>query len=105
MKVNGQQKPSNGSSAATAVFEHPEEAHPRRAERRAGPRRADDSGRLQALLDESNANALAMGNVVAALQASTSADEAMRAALDTVREAFGWAYGSYWHLDSKENAP
>ena len=33
-----------------------------------------------------------------------TADEAMRAALDTVREAFGWAYGSYWNLDSKENA-
>ncbi len=31
-----------------------------------------------------------------AVSLPTTADEVARAALDTVREAFGWAYGSYW---------
>ena len=30
---------------------------------------------------------------------SSTADEAARLALDTVRDSFGWAYGSYWKVD------
>ena len=36
-------------------------------------------------------------------QAST-ADEVVRIALETVREAFGWCYGSYWRLDPSRAA-
>jgi len=28
-----------------------------------------------------------------------TADQAIRAALDAIRAAFGWSYGSYWVLD------
>ncbi len=42
---------------------------------------------------------LAVTTVVTALgEARTSAD-ALRIALDAVRTAFGWAYGSYWQVD------
>jgi GAF domain-containing protein len=37
--------------------------------------------------------------VVAEVGAATDQQGALRVALDTVRESFGWAYGSYWALD------
>ena len=49
------------------------------------------------------ADAQAVTTVIQKMADCRTADEALRAALDTVREVFGWAYGSYWHLDSKEN--
>lgn len=42
----------------------------------------------------------AIRRVVDRLAAATSAEEAARGALEAVREAFGWAYGSYWALDA-----
>ncbi len=30
-------------------------------------------------------------------------NDAVKTALETVQEAFGWAYGSYWSVDSKDN--
>ena len=105
MKDNGHQKPSNGSSAATPVLEHPAEAHPRGAERRAGPRRADESARLQARLDECECQRPRHGKRG---RRPASGDLGRRGRRvrrwNTVREAFGWAYGSYWNLDPKENA-
>ncbi|WP_442906445.1 GAF domain-containing protein [Kineococcus sp. NBC_00420] len=40
-----------------------------------------------------------MTEVVRALATVTTPGEAVRVALETVRERFGWAYGSYWTLD------
>ena len=37
--------------------------------------------------------------VVTRVIAATSRDAAIRSALDTVRSAFGWAYGSFWAMD------
>jgi hypothetical protein len=48
---------------------------------------------------EARANATAVTDVVAALGAARTSDEAVRQALDLVRERFGWAYGSYWQVD------
>jgi hypothetical protein len=41
--------------------------------------------------------------VVAEMGAARDQQSALRIALDTVREAFGWAYGSYWGLDEAAN--
>jgi len=46
---------------------------------------------------------LAVTNVVAALGSAGSSDLAVKSALDAVRTAFGWAYGSYWQVDDGEN--
>ena len=50
---------------------------------------------LQETLDDR----VAVTTVVAEMGAATDQQSALRIALDTVREAFGWAYGSYWALD------
>ena len=50
-------------------------------------------------LEEANENARALYKVVEALVDVREVDETVLAAIDTVREAFGWAYGSYWALD------
>jgi PAS domain-containing protein len=52
-----------------------------------------------ATLDEANQNTRAVLTVVEALARATTSREAVLGALDTVRAAFGWAYGSYWTLD------
>jgi len=44
----------------------------------------------------------AVNRVLTAVGNAQSEDEAARIALETVRSAFGWAYGSYWTLDRKE---
>jgi putative methionine-R-sulfoxide reductase with GAF domain/uncharacterized protein with GYD domain len=46
---------------------------------------------------------LAVTNVVSALGHSTNSAVAVQSALDAVRTAFGWAYGSYWEVDDREN--
>ncbi|MBL7257526.1 methyl-accepting chemotaxis protein [Paractinoplanes lichenicola] len=46
---------------------------------------------------------LAVTNVVAALGHTNDSNLALRAALDAVRTAFHWAYGSYWQIDENEN--
>ena len=48
---------------------------------------------------ESRANVAAVTDVVEALTRATTSEEAIRTALDLVRERFGWAYGSYWRVD------
>jgi methyl-accepting chemotaxis protein len=50
------------------------------------------------------ANTDAVNRVLQAVGRATTVNEAAKAALDTVKEAFGWAYGSYWVRDEKENA-
>ncbi|NYJ06583.1 GAF domain-containing protein [Petropleomorpha daqingensis] len=56
-----------------------------------------------AALEEARSDVTAVTRVLAALQAATTVDEVVRAALDTVRESFGWAYGSYWQLDPADH--
>ena len=53
---------------------------------------------------EASANATAVIDVVQALAGATSSAEAVRVALDLVRERFGWAYGSYWRVDAESRA-
>ncbi len=43
----------------------------------------------------------AVTTVVGRVGDAKDAESAMRTALDTVRTAFGWAYGSYWALDEE----
>ena len=53
---------------------------------------------------EARANATAVTDVVAALGAARTSQDAVHRALDLVRERFGWAYGSYWQVDPADRA-
>jgi hypothetical protein len=52
---------------------------------------------LQETLDDREA----VTTVVTEIGAASDQEQALRVALDTVRSAFGWAYGSYWALDEE----
>ncbi|MFC5003791.1 methyl-accepting chemotaxis protein [Dactylosporangium cerinum] len=54
------------------------------------------SVQLQQLADDR----LAVTTVVAALGRAHDMQSTIRAALDSVRSSFGWAYGSYWEVDA-----
>jgi len=45
----------------------------------------------------------AVTTVVTEIGAAVDQTSALRTALDTVRDSFGWAYGSYWALDETAN--
>jgi methyl-accepting chemotaxis protein len=64
----------------------------------------EEAQALRLHLEEANANTAAVLKVVAAISQAATAAEAARIALETVRSAFGWAYGSYWTVDPKEHA-
>jgi GAF domain-containing protein len=49
--------------------------------------------------DEQAQNVEAVSAVLAAISSASTSRDAAKAALDAVREAFGWAYGSYWSVD------
>ena len=53
----------------------------------------------QQRIDEARANVDAVVAVVQALAGVRTSDEAVKVALDVVREHFGWTYGSYWRID------
>jgi methyl-accepting chemotaxis protein len=53
---------------------------------------------------EAAADTSALNQVMGALQSATSAESAVQLALDSVRESFGWAYGSYWKVDPTDQA-
>src|SRR5262249_12659029 len=55
--------------------------------------------RMEAEAEEQASNTRAVNEVLAAMGSATTCDSAAQAALDTVRDAFGWAYGSYWKVD------
>ncbi|MEI6234370.1 MAG: methyl-accepting chemotaxis protein [Planctomycetota bacterium] len=57
---------------------------------------------LELKLKESQENTDAVIKVVEAVALAQSEAEGIQAALTTVRNGFGWAYGSYWALDQKE---
>jgi len=46
----------------------------------------------------------AVNSVLRTLSRATRADEAVRLALETIRDGFGWEYGSYWTLDGPGSA-
>ncbi|WP_299955477.1 methyl-accepting chemotaxis protein [uncultured Modestobacter sp.] len=56
-----------------------------------------------AQLKETLDDRVAVTSVVTELGAARDQEHALRIALDTVREAFGWAYGSFWKLDEEAN--
>jgi putative methionine-R-sulfoxide reductase with GAF domain len=66
-------------------------AHARRA--------ALDARHLRETLDDREA----VTTVVTEVGRATNEQSALRTALETVRTAFGWAYGSYWALDEQDN--
>ena len=51
---------------------------------------------------DSEADSVALNKVLAELAGATSVEEAVQRALDSVRESYGWAYGSFWVLDVAE---
>src|SRR5262249_13571732 len=53
---------------------------------------------------EATANTAAVNQLLLALAKGGTSREVITASLTTVREAFGWTYGSYWEVDPKENA-
>ncbi|WP_164700135.1 methyl-accepting chemotaxis protein [Modestobacter sp. KNN46-3] len=57
----------------------------------------------RAELQETLDDRVAVTTVVTEVSAARDQQAALRIALDTVREAFGWAYGSYWALDESAN--
>ncbi|WP_457072781.1 MULTISPECIES: GAF domain-containing protein [unclassified Modestobacter] len=57
-----------------------------------------------ALLAEARSDVTAVTRVLVALGGARTEDEVARAALDTVREEFGWAYGSYWRISPDDHA-
>ncbi len=59
--------------------------------------RGNDVG---AALEEARADVTAVTRVIAALDEAATLDAVVRAALETVRQCFGWAYGSYWAVDA-----
>jgi methyl-accepting chemotaxis protein len=70
-----------------------------------GRRKSDRVNAASALqLEEAQQNTRAVLDVVRATLEATSPAAVARAALDSVRASFGWAYGSYWVVDPNENA-
>ncbi|MGY1653618.1 methyl-accepting chemotaxis protein [Geodermatophilus sp. SYSU D01119] len=53
-------------------------------------------------LKETLDDRVAVTTVVTEIGAARDEQSALRSALDTVRTAFGWAYGSFWALDEAE---
>ncbi|HWJ67793.1 MAG TPA: methyl-accepting chemotaxis protein [Nocardioides sp.] len=51
---------------------------------------------------EAEADTSAVNKVLASLAGAVDVDSAVQSALDTVRDAFGWAYGSYWAVDADD---
>jgi methyl-accepting chemotaxis protein len=60
--------------------------------------------RLQQVAADAVADSAALARVVGALTKATSSAQAAQIALDTVRDAFGWAYGSFWKVEQADNA-
>lgn len=57
-----------------------------------------------ARLAEANANTQALSRMLESLAGARSAEDAAMAALDAVRSAFGWAYGSFWKINSSDQS-
>ncbi|WP_269175293.1 GAF domain-containing protein [Modestobacter sp. VKM Ac-2986] len=55
-------------------------------------------------LAEARSDVTAVTRVLMALDGARTEEEVARAALDTVRQCFGWAYGSWWKIDHGDRA-
>ncbi|HEY0779722.1 MAG TPA: GAF domain-containing protein, partial [Gemmatirosa sp.] len=88
--------------AAIDVLDVPTADSARRSRASAGPqaagRRAADHI-AAATLKEARENTVAVLEVVTATMGATTVADAATAALRAVKNAFGWAYGSYWAVD------
>ena len=51
---------------------------------------------------EATADTAAVNSVLSKLAGAGTVDDAVQLALDTVRNDFGWAYGSYWKIDEAD---
>jgi GAF domain-containing protein len=65
-----------------------------------GTRKRSASAELEAELAEARADVEAVTAIMKAMETATSPEKAIGAALTLVRQRFGWAYGSYWQLDT-----
>ncbi len=78
-----------------------------RTEKWASIARIAEQARFTALaaaeLRQVAADRLAVTNVVTTLGSAADPSSTLRVALDAVRTAFGWAYGSYWEVDEQDN--
>jgi methyl-accepting chemotaxis protein len=63
----------------------------------------NESSQSEARLAEANSNTQALVKLMEALSNTHTAEEALSVALETVKSAFGWAYGSFWKVADKEN--
>jgi len=69
--------------------------------RRAASRRTTSD--TTAELAEARSDVAAVTRVLGALDRTTTEEEVARAALDAVRQCFGWAYGSYWKVAAEDH--
>ena len=70
-----------------------------------GRRKADQQNAAAATrIEEAQQNTRAVLDVVRATLEATTPAAVARAALESVRASFGWAYGSYWTVDPSVNA-
>lgn len=60
--------------------------------------------RAERELAESMSDSAAVNKVLAVLAGARDVDEAVRSTLETVRQEFGWVYGSYWKVDPQVQA-
>ncbi|MCA9795671.1 MAG: GAF domain-containing protein, partial [Candidatus Eremiobacteraeota bacterium] len=65
---------------------------------------APHANTLEVAYEEAQANQAAMIRVMDKLSEASNRREVIQFALDEVREAFGWAYGSYWERDDASQA-
>lgn len=68
------------------------------------PSEQHDVEALQRDVREANENYQAVLQVIQAIEGSQDVESTIRATLDTVRSAFGWAYGSFWKMDTKSKS-
>lgn len=59
---------------------------------------------LEQQIEEAHTNTKAYFHVVDSVHRATTLNDVFMAALDSIRAGFGWAYGTHWKLDPKENA-
>ncbi len=71
---------------------------------RATPAGLDIAEEAHALVAEANASTQAMIETVNAIIRAETAQEVVRATLETIRKGFGWEYASYWTVDPVEHA-
>jgi methyl-accepting chemotaxis protein len=63
-----------------------------------------DKLRTEQIARDAAADTAAVNRVLGAVSNATSIEEVTRVALETVRDSFGWTYGSYWAVDPADRA-